>query len=34
MSQIEAQPRFFEDVAKHEAWCKAMDEEIATIKSN
>jgi hypothetical protein len=34
MSQIEAEPRFFEDATKHESWCKAMDKEIAAIKRN
>jgi hypothetical protein len=34
MSQVEVEPRFFEDVVKHEAWSKEMDEEIASIIRN
>jgi hypothetical protein len=34
MSHIEAKPRFFEYERKHEAWCKAMDGDISSIKRN
>eukprot|EP00253_Pinus_taeda_P027695 PITA_27695 len=34
MSQIEAEPRCFEDAVKELVWCKAMDEEMTEIKKN
>lgn len=34
MSQIEAEPRCFEDAVKESMWWKAMDEEMVSIKRN